>query len=264
MRRRALLGGLAALAAAPATGQELRRLTLRGDLLGWEGVGRLDLDDGFCTGVLVAPDLVLTAAHCLVDRRGARRDPAAVTFRAGLRDGAPVAERRGLRAVLHPDYDPADPDGLRQLRADVALVQLDAPIPAGTAAPFAPGGSVRTGAEVSVISYATGREEAPSRQRACAVTGHGPGVLRLDCDGDFGASGAPVFRLEGGVPRIVSVISRGNRAERAVFGMEAGPALAAVRDALRTRRGVWPETQVEARRLRPGERGETGARFLRP
>ena len=30
----------------------------------WEAVGRLDIDGkGFCTGTLIAPDLVLTAVH---------------------------------------------------------------------------------------------------------------------------------------------------------------------------------------------------------
>ena len=65
----------------------LRRLTLRQDLLGFEAVGRLDFaTGGFCTGVLVASDLVLTAGHCLRD--AARLGHVDGTrFRAGLRDG---------------------------------------------------------------------------------------------------------------------------------------------------------------------------------
>ena len=82
----ALALGFAALAARADT-TPLKRLTLRSDLSGWEAVGRLDLGDrGFCTGVLVAPTLVLTAGHCLADAAREQRVDH-LTFRAGLTDG---------------------------------------------------------------------------------------------------------------------------------------------------------------------------------
>jgi hypothetical protein len=39
------------------------------------------------------------------------------------------------------------------------------------------------------------------------VLGRQAGTLVLDCDVDFGSSGAPVFDFSTGVPRIVSVVS---------------------------------------------------------
>ncbi|WP_068115571.1 trypsin-like serine peptidase [Tropicimonas marinistellae] len=270
----ALIFGLMAGGPATATDSGLKRLTLRHDSLGWEAVGRLDLSGrGFCTGVLIETDLVLTAAHCLIDRRsGARVDPRALRFRAGLRDGEAIAERSGIRAVLHPNYAPNDSDGIRQLVSDVALVVLDAPIPAATAAPFTVGTRVAPGGTVSLVSYARGRDQALSWQRACSVLGRGQGALLFTCDADFGSSGAPVFEISSGRGRIVSLVSRGLREDGKsnVYGPEIAAPLAATRRALREGRGVWPEAGFAARRLpAPGFRGlsddrDTGAHFVKP
>ncbi|WP_367153196.1 serine protease, partial [Leisingera sp. F5] len=53
---------------------------------GWEAVGRLNIGGrAMCTASLIAPDMVLTAAHCMYDIRNGRAvNPRSLKFEAGL------------------------------------------------------------------------------------------------------------------------------------------------------------------------------------
>jgi len=269
--RAVALGLIAALTLAPMAAAQsstgLKRLTLRQDLLGWEAVGRLDIGaKGYCSGTLIAPDLVLTAAHCIVSR-GTPVDVSTLTFRAGLRDGRSVAERAVARAVMHPNYRPGGGSTAANIRYDAALLQLAQPIPAGLASPFTVSRVIGATPTVSVVSYAQDRDEALSWQGACQVLGRQAGLLAFDCDVTFGASGAPVFDRSGPRARIVSLISSGRRAEdeSLAFGMELPGVVADLKAALRSGVGVFPKPEISARRLKVGgTNAGTGAKFLRP
>ncbi len=255
---------------AQAQSSGLDRLSRRGELLGWEAVGRIDLGGGMCTGVLIAPDLVLTAAHCVFDRTTGRQiAPEDVTFRAGYRDGVSVAESGVLRVVPHERFDPRGADKSRTIPYDAALLQLSRTIPAMTAAPFAIYTGTATTGAVSVVSYGRGRADAPSWQRSCALLGRGQGMMAFDCDVTFGSSGAPVFMKEGNRARILSLVSSGvvEGDARRSFGMELGPVVADLKRQLRglPSRSLSGTLNDGARRITVGGgRSGSGAKFIRP
>ncbi|QQA43463.1 trypsin-like serine peptidase [Pelagovum pacificum] len=267
------LAALLCLVASLATAQETDLLALRtlDAARGYEAVGRIEIDGrGFCTGALIEEDLVLTAAHCLYDQdNGERIDPTKLEFLAGLRDGRALAYR-GVRRAIHPDsYVYSGTATLDNVALDIALLELDQPIRSTQIVPFDLGAEPRIGEPVSVVSYALDRAEAPSLQETCDVMGSQDRILVMTCNVDFGSSGAPVFSIAGGAPRIVSVVSAKAQVDegRVALGMAIDQPLRALRTSLLSGGGDYGGVeQSRIRVIRPGEAdgSDTGAKFLRP
>lgn len=206
---------------APArVGDPLARATVSIQSIGPIRDGRVRVRE--CSGVLIARDLILTAGHCLEEVSGPER--IGVFFYKGA---SPIPTVATVRAISrHPQYrrgwENADGEAetrQREIAADLALLRLSAPAPAGyqpVSLSIDPSAATGVGGRLVAAGLSgTGPKARSGYLRTAKVstirfTSGSPRIAFANASGGracVGDSGGPVAVFDGKTPRLWGVIS---------------------------------------------------------
>ena len=166
----------------------------------WSAVGKLyNETGGSCSGVAIAPDKVLTAAHCLYNFRSRRFISAeALHFLLGYRGGRYAMHARVSSYEIGSGFDPLRYDQTSD--ADWAILTVTEKLPADIAPLRLSAMTEPSGTKATIVGYPQDRAFAMTADSDCELrqTIDGGKLMLHTCRGVGGYSGAPILVSVGG------------------------------------------------------------------
>jgi protease YdgD len=191
---RAAALALTIFAAAGAHAED-RRVAVDPNVAPWNAIAKVQSNIGaHCGGVLIAPAVVLTAAHCLYNpRTRALLQPVSLHVLFGYQRGEYRWHRLVARFTVGPGFDGARGAGQA---ADWARLELADAVPVNPLPLF--NGGASPGIAVALAGYNQDRAQLLMADLACHVLRVGtlPGGARFiahDCAATHGTSGGPLL-----------------------------------------------------------------------
>ena len=180
----------------PGIGMVDRRVPIDPGQPPWDAIAKVQTNIGTrCTGALIAPSTVLTAAHCLYNRRTrALLQAGSLHVLLGYNRGDYRWHRLVARYTVGQGFD-GSKGGFQgsdwaRLELDGAIPDLVAPLPIATEPP-------RSGVAIGLAGYNQDRAQILMADLACHITGPamaaGKPFIAHDCDATRGTSGGPLL-----------------------------------------------------------------------
>jgi protease YdgD len=197
----------------PGIGTHDQRIRVDPDAVPWRALGKLQAASlnlrALCTATLVGPSTVVTAAHCVFNRRTQRYfPPGSLHFLIGYNDGRYTGHAVGIKVQIGDGYDPSRPN--ETIGSDWALVSLDKNL--GSPNRILPILSVlpENRDDVMLGGYQKDHPLIVMADTQCHIVGSlvdasGRLLLRHNCDGTNGASGAPLLIYKDGRWHIAAI-----------------------------------------------------------